>query len=67
MLIQATVKTNQKKFSVEKNGDKWVISVRAAPEHNKANIEIIKELSKEYKNVRIVKGLKSSKKLIEVL
>ena len=67
MLIQATVKTNQKKFSIVKNENNWLILVGAAPEHNKANIEIIKELSKQYKHVRIVKGLKSSKKIIEVL
>ncbi len=68
MLIQATVKTSQKKFFIVKKSDSnWSISVKSPPEHNKANIEIIKELFKEYKHVRIIKGLKSSKKVIEVL
>ncbi|HLD85688.1 MAG TPA: DUF167 domain-containing protein, partial [archaeon] len=74
-IINATVKTSQKKFSIVKGqidakgvfSGEWKISVRSAPENNKANIEIIKELSKMYKSVRIVSGLKSRKKVIEVL
>ncbi len=67
MLIQAKVKTNQEKFSVSKSNEKWIISVRSAPEQNKANLEIIKELSKQYKSVKIVKGLKSNKKVIVLI
>ena len=65
MIINAKVKTNQPKFSVKK-GDTWLISCRSRAEENKANIEIIKELSKQYKKVRIIKGLKSKKKIIEI-
>jgi len=66
-IIQATVKTNQKKFSVVKTDNNiWIISVRSMPEHNKANIALMKELSKQYKHVRILKGLKSNKKLIKL-
>ena len=65
MIINAKVKTNQSKFSIEK-GEVWIISCKAPGEKNKANIEIIKELSKKYKKVRIIKGLKSRKKIIEV-
>ena len=66
MIITAKIKTNQKKFAIEKKNDVWTISVKSPPEKNKANIEIVKELSKTYKNVRIVSGLKSSRKKIEV-
>ncbi len=66
MIITAKVKTNQKKFSIEKKGDVWIISVRSPPEKNRANIEIIRELSKIYGSARIVSGLRSSKKGIEV-
>lgn len=65
MIINAKVKTNQTKFSVKKD-DVWLISCTSPAERNQANIEIIKELSKEYKKVRILKGLKSKKKVIEL-
>ncbi len=65
MLIQVKVKTNQPSFSI-KQGDVWFIYVKSKAENNKANIEIIKELSKQYKSVKIVKGLKSNKKFIEL-
>jgi len=63
MLIQVKVKTGQKHFRIVK-GKEWVISVKAKPVHGKANREIINELSKEYGNVRIIKGLKGDKKTI---
>ena len=63
MIIHARIRTNQKKFSIEK-GKPWVISVKSPPERGMANAEIIMELSKFYKDVRILKGLKSKKKLI---
>lgn len=65
MIINAKVKTNQKEFSVIKNGV-WAINCTSPAEKNQANIEIIKELSKHYKKVRILKGLKSKEKVIEV-
>lgn len=63
MIIKARVKINQKQFSVER-GDVWAISVRATPEKGTANLEILKELGKKYKNVKILRGLKSRKKTI---
>ena len=63
MLINATVKPNQKSFSIKKGGV-WVISVRSPPEKGLANREIVHELSKTYTNVKIIKGVKSGKKLI---
>ncbi len=66
MLITARIKTRQKSFKINKKGDIWVISVTSPPEKNKANIEIIKELSKIYGSARIISGLKSDKKKIEI-
>jgi len=66
MLIQARVKTGQKKFEVVKKPEVWVISVKARPEKNLANHEIINELSKEYEKVRIIRGHKMIKKTIEL-
>lgn len=66
MLITAKIKTRQKSFKIDKKGDVWVISVTSPPEKNKANIEIIKELSKIYGSARIISGLKSEKKVIVI-
>jgi len=45
-----------------------VMQVHAIPEQNKANIEIIKFFSKQFKTkVRIVKGLTNREKLLEVI
>lgn len=63
------VKTNAKKnklsgFDTEKNA--WRIEITALPEKNKANIEIIKFLTKQLgRKVRIVSGLKSREKICE--
>ncbi|MFH1631385.1 MAG: DUF167 domain-containing protein [Candidatus Aenigmatarchaeota archaeon] len=68
MLVNIRVKCNQKGFVVEKiDSDNWVISLKSTPKNNIANREIIKELSKSYKSVRIIKGLKSRNKIIEVM
>ena len=52
----------------EKERNAYRISIKAKPEGNKANIEIIKFLSKSLKRkVRIFSGLKSRAKIIEVM
>lgn len=63
MIITAKVRTNQPEFSVRK-GEIWLISVKSPPERNRANAEIVEELSKMYKSVRIVSGFRSGKKKI---
>ena len=67
MIIQTKIKPNAKKFEIKKTDNTtWTISVKSAPENNAANREIIKELSKTYKLVRIIKGLHSRNKIIEL-
>ena len=52
-------------FDKERNA--YIIRIKAKPEHNKANIEIIKFLSNLLKkNVRIVSGFKSREKIIKI-
>ncbi len=64
------VKTNAEEnkisgYDAEKNV--WKIEVCAVPEKNKANIGIIKFLTKQFgRRVRIVSGLKSKEKICEV-
>ncbi|MBI2654550.1 DUF167 domain-containing protein [Candidatus Woesearchaeota archaeon] len=64
------VKPNSKENKVEeydKDKNAYRISIKARAEDNKANIEIVKFLSKTLKKrVRIVSGLKSKEKVIEV-
>lgn len=64
-------KPNSKENKVEgfdKERNAYRISIKAKPENNKANIEIIKFLSKVLKRrVKIVSGLKSKEKIIEIV
>ncbi len=53
------------------DGNEIKISVESSPENNKANIEIIKRLAKHFsvgqRNIRILRGAASKKKIIEIL
>ena len=64
--MKAKVKTNQPKFSLHLNNGILEISAESPAENNKANREIIKELTKIYGKCKIVRGLKSSIKLLDV-
>ncbi len=67
--FKVIVKPNSQKnemlgFDEEKQA--YIVRIKAKPEDNKANIELIKFLSKEMKaKVRIVGGFKSKEKLLE--
>tara|TARA_Y100000310_G_C20677729_1_gene814066 strand:+ start:2673 stop:2885 length:213 start_codon:yes stop_codon:yes gene_type:complete len=67
MIIKIKVKTNQPKTEIIEKGDVWKVNVKAKPENNKANLEIIKFFSKLFKkNVKIINGLKNKEKLLEI-
>jgi uncharacterized protein (TIGR00251 family) len=63
------------KFSSDKKlqiqGNEITISIRSAPERGRANSELVKLLARHFRvepgRVRIVSGLKSRKKLVEIL
>ncbi len=69
--FKIVVKTNSFKNEVlgyDKEKDAYKLSIKEQPENNKANIEIIKFLSKKLgKKVCIISGLKSKLKTIEVI
>ena len=71
MTISIKVKTKQQKSKVEKLEDSsYLVSVKALPDKNKANIEIINLLS-EYFNVtksqiEIKSGKTSSRKIVSI-
>jgi uncharacterized protein len=56
---------------LEVSGDEIVISIKSEPERGKANRELVKKLAAHFGvsegRVRIVSGLMSRKKIIEVL
>ena len=53
------------------NGDEISISIKSPPERGKANRELVKKLAEHFgvreDRIRIVSGLSSRKKLVEVL
>lgn len=65
------VKTNARENRIEcfdASRNAYIVHIRAKPEDNKANIEIIRFLSKRLKKkVRISSGLKSREKIIEIM
>lgn len=64
--VQVVVKPNAKKTEILE-ASPLKVAIAAPPEDNKANIELIKFLTKHYKKkVRIVMGLTSKRKLIEL-
>ena len=66
--IEVKVKTNCGKNKIILKEDKYFVELNAKPKNNEANIELIKFLSKEFKKrLRIVRGLKSKIKLIDVV
>ncbi len=68
MKLKIKVKTNQPKTEVIEKGEVWKVNVKAQPQDNKANEEIIKFFTRMFKGkVRIIGGLKSKKKILEII
>jgi uncharacterized protein (TIGR00251 family) len=65
------LKPNSKENKIagfDKDKDAYKIEIKAPAHENKANAELIKFLSKSLrKKVRILKGIKSREKLLEIL
>ena len=67
MIINIKVKPNSKKQEVKKVGENYIVNLKSKPEDNKANIELIKLMKKSLgKDIKIIKGLKSKNKIVEV-
>jgi uncharacterized protein (TIGR00251 family) len=67
--LQVKVKPNARENKIiEQTADRLTVSIAAPPEDNKANIELIKFLSRQLKKqVRIVSGFGSKTKIVEIL
>jgi len=68
MIIKVKVKPNSKTQELIKTGEnEYKINLKEKAEDSKANIELLKLLKRHFgKEVRIVKGLKSKNKIVEI-
>jgi uncharacterized protein len=68
MILKIKVKPNSKESSFDKETNSACL--KSSPENNKANIELIKLLAKHFKvsssRVKIVRGLTSREKVVEI-
>ena len=69
MIINIKVRPNSDEQSVEKlNEANYIVKLKSKPEKGKANKELINLLRKHFKKqVRIVKGLTSKNKIVEII
>ena len=70
MKIQVKVKPNSRTEEVNREGDSYIVRVKEPPREGKANLAVVKLLAKHFSvpksHVRIVSGLTSRAKVIEI-
>jgi uncharacterized protein (TIGR00251 family) len=68
MQIKVTVKPNTREERIQKIGEnEFLIMLKASPRHGRANARLITMLSHHFqKNVRIVRGVTSRHKIIDL-
>lgn len=71
MKISIRVKPNSKENRIEKTGpNELLVKVKAPPQENKANQEVMKILSKYFQvprsRISILSGLKSKQKIVKI-
>ncbi len=68
MRVKIKVKPNSKKQEIVQITDcEYKVNLKEKAENNKTNIELLKLLRKHFgKEVRLIKGLKSKNKIVEV-
>jgi uncharacterized protein (TIGR00251 family) len=67
MRLEITVFPKSGRFEVVSKEGRVKVYLKSAPENNKANIELVKEMKKLLKaDVRIVSGLTSKRKVLEI-
>jgi len=69
MRYEVEVKFRKDFLKIEKN--RIIVGLTSGPEKGKANLELIKKLAKHFKvspsHIRIVAGLKSRRKIVEII
>ncbi len=67
MIVEVTAVPKSGRFSVSSKEGKVKVFLKSAAEQNKANMELVKELSKALKKeVRIISGQKSRRKRLYI-
>lgn len=67
MILEATVAPDSKRFSISSKGGRLKISLTSPAERNRANIELVSELTKLLgRRVRIISGQTSKRKRLHV-
>ena len=66
MLITVKVKTGAKNFTIAAKDGILHISLAEPAENNRANAELVKEMAKRFGSCKIVRGLKSKTKTLEI-
>lgn len=67
MIVEVTAVPKSGRFSVSFKEGKVKVSLKSAAEQNKANVELVKELSKALKKeVRVISGQKSRRKRLYI-
>jgi len=67
MKLKIKVKPNPGKQEIIKVSEGYKVSLKSSPQNNKANLELLKLLKKEFKkDVKIICGLTSKNKIVEV-
>jgi len=70
MKIQVKVKPSSKTEELSREGDNFIVKVKEPPKEGKANQAVVKLLAEHFgvpqSQVKILSGLKSRNKLIEV-
>jgi uncharacterized protein (TIGR00251 family) len=66
MLLKVMVKPSSGKSEIVDKGDYLLVFLKAPAEKGRANAELVRLLSGKYEKVRIVRGLKSRKKIVSV-
>ncbi|MFH1585515.1 MAG: DUF167 domain-containing protein [archaeon] len=67
MLIKVKVKPNSGKQEVIKKEDDYLVYLKSSPENNRANLELVRILSRHFnREVRIKRGFKSREKVVEI-
>jgi len=67
MRLSILVKPNSKKNEIISEGEILKVSIKEPAENGKANLELIKFLTKHFKKkIKIISGFNSKKKIIEL-
>jgi len=66
MIKKAKIKTSSPKFKVIDKGEYLEIHLKSPPQEGKANLELIKEMTKKYGYCKIIRGKTSKNKILEI-